>query len=186
MKNSSNNRHCEARGNLFNNKIASFVNPPWADAMTHKLKILSLLVLILSLSSCFKYEDVQILEVTNIRVLDLTTKKIEIGIDMHIVNPNKYKISITDSDLELFIKNKKIGTAKIKDIIELPKKSDQVQHIAIVTDTKDIVSGAIPVLLSLMFDESIELQVKGEIRAKAKAISKNFPVDFKERVTLNK
>lgn len=149
-------------------------------------KYLSIFVLMLSLFSCFKYEDVQILEVTNIRVLDLTTKKIEVGIDMHIVNPNNYKISITDSDLELMIKNKKIGTAKIKEKIELPKKSDQVHHVSIITDTKDIVSGAIPVLLGLMFDDSIELQVKGEIRAKAKSISKNFPVDFKERVKLNK
>ena len=149
-------------------------------------KYLSIFVLMLSLFSCFKYEDVQLLEVTNIRILDLTTKKIEVGIDMHIVNPNNYKISITDSDLELMIKNKKIGTAKIKEKIELPKKSDQVHHISIITDTKDIVSGAIPVLLGLMFDDSIELQVKGEIRAKAKSISKNFPVDFKERVKLNK
>lgn len=152
----------------------------------NEVKYLSIFVLMLSLFSCFKYEDVQLLEVTNIRILGLTTKKIEVGIDMHIVNPNNYKISITDSDLELMIKNKKIGTAKIKEKIELPKKSDQVHHISIITDTKDIVSGAIPVLLGLMFDDSIELQVKGEIRAKAKAISKNFPVDFKERVKLNK
>lgn len=158
-----------------------------SPSVIHSLsKYLSIFVLLLSLSSCINYEDVQLLEVTNIRVIDLTTKKIEIGVDMKIVNPNNYKISITDSDLELMIKNKKIGTAKIKDKIELPKKSDQVHHIAIVTETKDIVSGAIPVLLSLMFDETVELQVKGEIRAKAKALSKNFPVDFKERVMLNK
>lgn len=177
---SNKNRHCEVRSNLFNIKIASVVKNSFA-----KTNII-LLVLSFSLFSCFKYEDVQILDVTNIRILNLTTKKIEVGVDMHIVNPNNYKISITDSDLELIIKNKKIGTAKIKEKIELPKKSDQIHHISIITDTKDIVSGAIPVLLSLMFDDSIELQVKGEIRAKAKSISKNFPVDFKERVKLNK
>lgn len=154
--------------------------------MVKSKHLLSLLLLSLTLFSCFKYEDVQLLEVKNIKLNSLTQKKIEIGVDMHIVNPNNYKIRITESDLELFIKNKKIGSANIKDKIELPKKSDQTHHIVIVTDTKDIVSGAIPVLLSLMFDESIELQVKGEIRAKARALSKNFPVDFKERVRLNK
>lgn len=151
-----------------------------------KLKFIFTVVLVsLALTSCFKYEDVQIIKVSNLRLNNLSAKKIEIGVDIQIVNPNNFKISIVDSDLELFIKSKKIGTAHIIDKIELPKKSDQIYKIAIVTDLKDMLSGAIPVILGVLFEESIELQVKGEIRAKAKSISKSFPVDFKERVRLN-
>lgn len=152
-----------------------------------KLKfILTLVTLFLTLTSCFKYEDVQILKVTNIRVNNLSAKKIEIGVDLQIVNPNKYKINIVDSELELFLKGKKIGTAHIIDKIELPKNSDQIHKIAIATDLKDMLSEAIPVILGVLFDESIELQVKGNIKASAKALTKIFPVDFTERVRLNK
>jgi LEA14-like dessication related protein len=152
-----------------------------------KLKfILTLVTLFLTLTSCFKYEDVQILKVTNIRVNNLSAKKIEIGVDLQIVNPNKYKINIVDSELELFLKGKKIGTAHIIDKIELPKNSDQIHKIAIATDLKDMLSEAIPVILGVLFDESIELQVKGNIKASAKALTKIFPIDFTERVRLNK
>lgn len=140
----------------------------------------------LTLTSCFRYEDVRILKVSNIHLNNISIKKIEIGVDMHIVNPNNYKISIVDSNLELFIKGKKIGTAHIIDKIELPKNSDQVHKITIATDLKEMLGDAIPVILGVLFEESIELQVKGEIRAKAKSISKSFPVDFTERVRLNK
>lgn len=152
-----------------------------------KLKLIFTIILVsLTLTSCFEYEDVQLLKVTNIRVNNFSAKKIEIGVDLQIVNPNKYKINIVDSELELFLKGKKIGTAHIIDKIELPKNSDQIHKIAIATDLKDMLSEAIPVILGVLFDESIELQVKGNIKASAKALTKIFPIDFTERVRLNK
>lgn len=147
---------------------------------------LTIFLAALTLTSCFEYEDVQLLKVTNIHLNNISTKKIEIGVDLQIVNPNKYKINIVDSELELFLKGKKIGTAHIIDKIELPKNSDQIHKIAIATDLKDMLSDAIPVILGVLFDESIELQVKGNIKASAKALTKIFPIDFKERVRLNK
>ena len=39
-------------------------------------------------------------------------------------------------------------------------------------------------LRTMKSDKNIELQVKGEIRARAKSLSKSFPVNFKERVQL--
>jgi len=150
-----------------------------------KLKsILAFIVVSLTLTSCFKYEDVVMKEVTNVSVNSFSANNIEIKVDMRIINPNNYKISIVDSDLELFVKNKKVGTSKIKDKIELPKKSDQTHQIVIVTNVGDMIGTAIPVILSVLFDESVDLQVKGEIKARAKSLSKSFPVDFKERVKL--
>ena len=152
-----------------------------------KLKsILALFIVSLTLSSCFKYEDVTIKEVTNVEINSFSAKNIEIRVDMRIINPNNYKISIVDSDLELFVKNKKIGTSKIKDKIKLPKNSDQVYKIIVITNVEDMIGSAIPIILSVLFDDVIDLQVKGEIKARAKSLSKNFPVDFKERVRLNK
>ncbi|MBV6483805.1 MAG: hypothetical protein KFKLKKLM_00261 [Flavobacteriales bacterium] len=151
------------------------------------LKLKSLLVLIvisITLTSCFKYEEVVMKEVTNVSVNSFSANNIEIKVDMRIINPNNYKISIVDSDLELFVKNKKVGTSKIKDKIELPKNSDQTHQIVIATNVGDMIGTAIPVILSVLFDESVDLQVKGEIKARAKSLSKSFPVDFKERVKL--
>ncbi len=177
---STTNRHCEERSNFSKNKIALVVKNCFA--MTNIL----LLILSLTLFSCFKYEDVRILKISNVHLNHISIKKIEIGVDMQIVNPNNFKISIVDSDLELFIKGKKIGTAHIIDKIELPKESNQIHKIGIETDLKEMLGDAIPVILGVLFDETIELQVKGEIKAQAKSLSKSFPVDFKERVRLNK
>ena len=152
--------------------------------MLKKYSFLLLLAICFSLYSCMEYKDVEVIDVSDIRVKSLTTSVVEIEFKMQINNPNNYKISVVDSDLELFIKDKKIGTAKIQDKIVLPKESNKKHTIVVETGLSDMLSGAIPVLMGLMFDSNIELQVKGEIRAKAKQLSKSFPVDFKEKVAL--
>lgn len=150
-----------------------------------KLKsVLVLIVISITLTSCFKYEDVVMKEVTNVSVNSFSANNIEIKVDMRIINPNNYKISIVDSDLELFVKNKKVGTSKIKDNIDLPKNSDETHQIVVKTTVEDMIGTAIPVILNVLFEDSVDLQVKGEIKAQAKSLSKSFPVDFKERVKL--
>lgn len=138
----------------------------------------------LSLYSCIKYKEVEVKEVSNVRIKKMTTEKIEIELTMKISNPNNYKISVVDSDLELYVKNKKIGATNIKEKIVLPKKSEEHHKIVIETGLADMLTGAIPVLVGLVFDRSIELEINGNIKARAKSLSKTFPVNFKDRVEL--
>ena len=152
--------------------------------MLKKYPFLIVILTCFTLYSCIEYKDVEVIDVSDIRVKSLTTSVVEIEFKMQVNNPNNYKISVVDSDLELFIKNEKIGSAKIQDKIVFPKKSNKKHTVVVETGLSDMLSGAIPVLMGLMFDSNIELQVKGEIRARAKQLSKSFPVDFKERVEL--
>jgi LEA14-like dessication related protein len=148
------------------------------------IKYSFLFLLALSLFSCLQYKEVQIIKVTDVGIKDVSTKAIDIEVAMQIKNPNKYDISIVDSDLTLFLKGKKLGTANIKEKIKLKKKSNEIHRFVIQSNLKDIASGVIPIIMGLMTKDSIELEVKGDIKAKAKGISKKVPIDFKEKVKL--
>lgn len=141
-------------------------------------------LLILSLSSCLQYKEVQVVKITDVGIKNVSTKGIEIGVAMQIKNPNKYDISIVDSDLTIFLKGKKMGTANIKEKIKLKKKSNDIYRFTIQSNFKDIASGGLPVLMGLITKSSMELHVEGHIKAKAKGISKKVPIDFKENVKL--
>lgn len=152
--------------------------------MKNFIKYSFLFLLALSLFSCLQYKEVQIIKVTDVGIKDVSTKAIDIEVAMQIKNPNKYDISIVDSDLTLFLKGKKLGTANIKEKIKLKKKSNEIHRFVIQSNLKDIASGVIPIIMGLMTKDSIELEVKGDIKAKAKGISKKVPIDFKEKVKL--
>lgn len=151
------------------------------------LKNSGLLVLFISLvfTACFSYEEVTIEKVDHIKIKSFTTKGIELIVALKINNPNKYAISLVDSDLELFIDGNKIGDASIEEKIKLPKKSNEVHKFTVVTTYKGILTSALPTIVAALTGKSIELGVKGSIKAKAKSISKKFPVEATERVRLN-
>ena len=148
------------------------------------IKYSVLLLLALNLFSCIQYKEVQIVKVTDVGIKDVSTKAIDIEVAMQIKNPNKYDISIVDSDLTLFLKGKKLGTANIKEKIKLKKKSNEIHRFIIQSNLKDIAAGVLPIVMGLMTKSSMELEVKGDIKAKAKGISKKVPIDFKEKVKL--
>jgi len=141
------------------------------------------LILAIALSGCFEYKEVEMIAVKDVKLNSFSMKGAEIGVEMQISNPNTYKVSVVDSDLELLIKGEKIGTAKIKNDIILPKNSNQT-HQFVIESFFDNIGGAMPSLMGAMMGQPIELQVKGNIKGKAKSFSKKFPVDFKEKIQL--
>jgi LEA14-like dessication related protein len=145
---------------------------------------LSFLSIILFAVGCLSYKEVKVIDVTDVGVKKFTAKGVEVEVAMQIKNPNNYNIKIVDSDLELFVKENRIGTAKIDNKVTLQKKSNQIHRFIIKSSLKDMGSSVFPLLMNVLGGGSIELHIKGDIKATAKGIGKRFPVDFKEKVEL--
>ncbi len=152
--------------------------------MSIKSKYALILILTIFNLSCFQYKEVEIIKVSDIKLKEFSTKGINVEVALQISNPNKYKISIVDADLVLLIKDKRMGIANINEKIVLPKKSNQIHRFTIHSTLKDVGSGAIPLLLGIMIKAPIELQVQGDIKARAKGISKTIPININEKVKL--
>ena len=153
--------------------------------MLQNIKIyICLIILLFSFSGCLEYKEIKVVDVSGVGIKNISLKGIEVEVAMQIKNPNKYNISIVDSDLTLFADGKKVGIARVKEKITLPKKSNKIHRFTIETSVLDIVSNALPLLMNLMTQDNIEVGIKGDIKAKAKGVGKRFPVDFKERVKI--
>lgn len=141
-------------------------------------------LLIMATTSCFQYKEVEMEGVEDVRIKNLSAKGVEIEVDMKIKNPNNYKISIVDSDLDIYLKKKKMGNAIIQNKIVLPKKSSKVHTIMIKGDLKGMDLASLLGLVGIFGGGSLDVQMKGFIKAKAKGIAKKFPVDVTEKVSL--
>jgi len=148
------------------------------------LKIITALTLLLSLNSCIKYKDVEMVKVVDFGVKDINTNGVVFQVSMQIKNPNNYKISIVDSDLDLYVKEDKTGKVTLKDKVTLPENSNKIHHFLFKTDYKNLTSDPTAILGTLLGNNKIPIQVKGYIKAKAKGLSKKFPVEFKEKIEI--
>lgn len=131
-----------------------------------------------------KYKEVEVVKVTEVGVKKIALTGIDIEVAMQIKNPNNYNISIVDSDLELFADGKKIGVAQVKEKVTLKKKSNKIYRFTVHTSSEDILSSAIPLLITYFGKDNVSLKVDGSLKAKAKGLSKRFPVNFEERIKI--
>lgn len=153
---------------------------------TECIRLYALLALLLSLSfsSCLTYRQVEVMGVKDVSVKQFSTKGFSVDVALRISNPNSFKIKLVKSDLDIYIRGKKAGKARIDNKIVLKRHSRDVHQIRISGDYSKVASALGSGLLNLFSGRPVPLQIKGKITAKALMIRKTFPVDVKHSVKL--
>lgn len=133
-------------------------------------KKLALFFLIsISLTACFNYEDVEIKEVKSIKLLDLSDQGLSVESEIKISNPNSFKLSVSKSEFDFYIRGKKLGKASIEGKLKIPAKSEQYHKVILVSKSKDMSPNALPILIGLTASgrDKINFKVEGFIEGKA-------------------
>jgi len=140
-----------------------------------------LLTLLLSLSSCLSYKQVELVDVTNIHVDRMDAKGIALRVDALVDNPNNYRIQVLDPDVDLFVNDKFIGKGILDTALVLSKNSRQIYRIPLHAELQG--GALLMVLMSGVFGgNEVKLAAKGTVVGKVGLLRKRFPFVFEERV----
>jgi len=130
-----------------------------------------------SFTGCLTYKEVQLKEFKDFEVKSLTKDGIDIVLSAQIENPNSYKISVLDYDLEIFLNGTSLGKPIVQEKLVLPKKSNQVHSLTVTADVSAIVAQGFGAMLQLMTASEVQFKIKGSIKAKAMGVKKSIVVD---------
>ena len=147
--------------------------------------ILFVAFIALSFSSCNVYKDIEIQEVSDIRITKMSNKGIEAEVDIKVFNPNNFKVSIVDVDADIYVNDKDVGDAKLRKKVILGKKSNEVHTIKIEGDYTDMKGGLLQTLIGGLFSQSMNIKVDGTMKGKALLIEKSFYFQVDQDVKMN-
>ena len=142
-------------------------------------KIILVVLSCIFFTSCFSYKELELGDVSSVKVNKVANGGIEIQAGMQIKNPNGYKIKVKRIDADLFVNGQKIGKINLSKKVVLPRKSDQLQEFNVNTQLSNLIS-AVP---SLLFGGNINLQMKGSIKGKVFIFSKRFPLEAEKNIS---
>ena len=121
----------------------------------------------------------------NVDVKEMSFQGLKVELEAVIFNPNKYKISITDYDLDLMVDGKNMGEATIDRKLVLPKNSEKSHTFTVSVSFKDLLSGGLGGGLSMLSQGNMNVGLQGNIKAKAMGVKKSVPIDFSEQISLD-
>lgn len=149
------------------------------------LKILFFIILIgITFSSC-TYKDVEIVKVENIKLGKIKTDFVSFNANIHIKNPNNYKIKVSKYDLDIKVNNQNFKMLEPDANILIPKKYDGNISVPLTMKSKEVLSfRTITTLYKLFTSKKIELEAKGNVSLKFLFFSKKIKVSESKTIDL--
>jgi LEA14-like dessication related protein len=128
------------------------------------------------------YKEVEVQEVLEVKIIEFDSDGADCEITMTVKNPNGYKISLTESAVELFFEGKFLGNVELTEQLVLPKRSLSTVKLKCLADYESLQS-VMGNFITILFKSEYVMEGKGYVRGRALLVSKKFPVEFKERIT---
>ena len=143
--------------------------------------LLLLFASMVTLESCRVYRDVEFKGVTETRFTSFNSKGITCEFDIELYNPNPYKISLMQSDVNLFLEGTRLGEVILPTEAVLPADQTTKLKLSCTAEPASIpklVGGAI----GLVFKKDVVIEGTGFVTARAFMISKTVPIKFNQRL----
>ena len=141
-----------------------------------------LLFTVFTFTSCEIYKDVKVKRVEEFDLSEFTNNHVAAVLRIGLENPNPYKITLYESDLELRIDGNVAGTLTLAEPIVLGPRSAQVYDVKVFTNITDV-EGLLGNALGLMFKDEIILEASGYVQAKGLGVKKMVPFSFTKPIS---
>jgi LEA14-like dessication related protein len=141
-----------------------------------------LLFFVGGLTSCEIYKDVKVKRVEDFNLSELTNNHVAAVLRIGLENPNPYKITLFESNMELRLDGNVAGTLSLAQPVVLLPKSSEIYDVKVITNFTDI-EGMLGNALALMFKDEIELHASGFVEAKGLGVKKMVPLSFKKAIS---
>lgn len=138
------------------------------------------------LSGCMRYTDVEFKGIQDAQIKRLDAKGLSATVTVQVHNPNSYRITISDPDMDLFLNDVAVGKATLDSAVTLEAGSDRNYALSLRAIWAKDQSGLLPVLMASALTGTVKLGVKGTVVGKAGLIRKRVPFEAEQRVKLER
>ncbi len=152
--------------------------------MLKKTVYSALLLCALLLASCRDLKDITLTNVDSFHIQKMSLKEIEGELQLTIKNPNTVGFSIYKSEFDIIYGDVKLGKAKLHKRVHIGANTEKSYVFKLKTSPESLNLGDVMKLIGNASSGTIRL--KGELRAGKLFIKKRFPVDYVDRINLQK
>lgn len=137
-------------------------------------KLLLLLLLAFSLTSCLEFDDVRFNGIESVKAPKFENQEITLALSLKLDNPNNYKIKIKPSEVLVSIGGQSMGIARLDEKIVLKKKREGVYTTELKMKLND---GVMKSLLKLAMSKDLSIRFQGKIKGSVYGITKKVDID---------
>ena len=140
------------------------------------------ILLLLLLTCCHGFEDVEIGKPEDINITGLKDNVLDLEIKIPVINPGSIGFKIKEADIKTSVNNQYLGRLITDNVIVIPAKSNEIHNLKLKLKIANIIQG-VAIILEILNHENIKLQVEGYIKLKSLLVNKKIYI--KETLYIN-
>ena len=144
------------------------------------MRSLSYLIVCLIISSCAPFELPEFISYEGFKMGKMDAKQVSFSLNVKLKNPNSYALKVKKTSLNLSVDDGKIGMLALEKTIKLPRKKETIVEIPM---NLSLEKGALMRMLTFSMQDSIRLNLEGDVRGGALFFTKKIPLSFSKSIS---
>lgn len=136
--------------------------------------IIWIAILILTLTACASYKDVEFRGTENFKVGKLEGKKLSFTFDAKLFNDNGFTIKIKPCDLDLYIEGQHMGIIQLDEKVKIKRKRESLVNVPI---SVELGPGALVKLALMKLKKKVTVRLVGTVKGGVCIFSKKEQID---------
>lgn len=136
---------------------------------------------ILIISSCTPYEDIQFRGIDDFKFGKLDGKKLSFSFDATLNNPNGYGLKIKPSVLDVYLGDTYMGVIHLDHKVKIKRKSETEVEVPL---TAELGEGALLKLILMSKKGSLTIRLKGTVKGSVWGFSRKEYIDETREINL--
>jgi LEA14-like dessication related protein len=132
-----------------------------------------------------EFKDLTLNRVDSFKIDEMSKEGMRGTISLVITNPNNYAINVTSADFDLYSSGVKVGDAKLHKSFKIKANSTETYPVELKGNLPNLLAGGITSLIGALSGKSPEINIKGDLKARAFLVSKTIPIDVKTKIPLD-
>jgi LEA14-like dessication related protein len=152
------------------------MSKPAAMCDIYRMKAMASLLLLAALAgSCTKPKDLEFVDISGVRVLELGLVQSSIGVDVKFYNPNNQRISLKEAAVDIFLNDKFVGKTRLDSLIRIPKRDTFTIPLVVRVETMNALNNAV----GSLSDSTVNVRLAGSARMGKAGVFFNYPINYK-------
>jgi len=127
-------------------------------------------------ASCAKPQDLEFIDIQNIRMIKLGLSESQIGIDVRLYNPNNQRVNLKDAAAKVYVNTAFLGDTRMDTTIPVPRRDTFA--VPLVVNIQSMT--ALSKIAQSLSDSLVNIKVEGSVKMGKAGVFRSFPIDYNE------
>jgi LEA14-like dessication related protein len=137
-------------------------------------------LIIMGLSSCATYEDLEFERMDGFKLESIKGREISMNVGVVVTNPNWFAIKLLPSTVKVYLEGQLIGEVQLNEKVKIRRKQENTLSVPLNATLED---GAMFTMIRYSMKDTVSIRMTGDVRAGVLFLSKKIDIDENRKIS---